>query len=376
MARRISEVYNLKITFVLPELNLTGGVRVVAIYSDYLSRMGHDVTVIAPRRQSLNFFFKLLHKLNIKKSNKYYRYDDSFFSHVDRINLVSSANDDCVVESDVPDSDVIIATFWNTAEWINDFSEKKGKKFYFIQHHEIHPWLPVDRVKSTLRLPYKKIVVANWLKDVLMSEYGAEEIDIAVVHNAVDTEQFNAPARQKNVVTTFGFMYSSRSYKGSSMAIEAIHLLKKKYDDINVFAFGHEEFDDIKHILPSYVQYISRPAQEKLRYIYSSCDAWIFSSTTEGFGLPILEAMACRTPVIGTPAGAAPELLSSGGGILLKAISSEQLSKALESVVQMPFVAWEKMSSIAYEEATKHKWCEASKLFEACLRKEFNNIEK
>jgi len=34
--------------------------------------------------------------------------------------------------------------------------------------------------------------------------------------------------------------------------------------------------------------------------------------------LPILEAMACRTPVIGTPAGPAPELLGAGGGILVR----------------------------------------------------------
>ncbi|MGC8714943.1 MAG: glycosyltransferase [Leptodesmis sp.] len=53
-----------------------------------------------------------------------------------------------------------------------------------------------------------------------------------------------------------------------------------------------------------------------MRDYYSACDAWLFPSRYEAVGLPILEAMACRTPVIGTPAGIAPEMLSDGAGIL------------------------------------------------------------
>ena len=68
--------------------------------------------------------------------------------------------------------------------------------------------------------------------------------------------------------------------------------------------------------LPRDTEFHLRPPQDRIRDIYSKCDAWLFGSRSEGFGLPILEAMACRTPVIGTPAGAAPELLGDGRGIL------------------------------------------------------------
>jgi hypothetical protein len=42
----------MRITFVLPLLDLTGGSRVVSIYAAALSRMGHQVLVVAPRPQS------------------------------------------------------------------------------------------------------------------------------------------------------------------------------------------------------------------------------------------------------------------------------------------------------------------------------------
>ncbi len=40
----------MRITFVSPPPNLTGGCRVISIYADRLQAMGHEVTVVAPRR--------------------------------------------------------------------------------------------------------------------------------------------------------------------------------------------------------------------------------------------------------------------------------------------------------------------------------------
>ena len=74
--------------------------------------------------------------------------------------------------------------------------------------------------------------------------------------------------------------------------------------------------------LPPGSMFVRQPAQDMIRDIYGQCDVWLFSSRSEGFGLPLLESMACRTPVIATPAGAAPELCAGGGGITVPLFKS------------------------------------------------------
>ena len=62
---------------------------------------------------------------------------------------------------------------------------------------------------------------------------------------------------------------------------------------------------------------------------------WLFGAREEGFELPILEAMACRTPVLGTPAGAALELLVDGAGILVPREDPDAMARAIVEVCQM-----------------------------------------
>ena len=57
--------------------------------------------------------------------------------------------------------------------------------------------------------------------------------------------------------------------------------------------------------------------QEHLRSLYVSSDLFLLTSKAEGLGIPILEAMACGTPVMGTDTGAIHSLLADGRGYLI-----------------------------------------------------------
>jgi glycosyltransferase involved in cell wall biosynthesis len=94
----------------------------------------------------------------------------------------------------------------------------------------------------------------------------------------------------------------------------------------------------------------------------------LFSSRTEGFGLPVLEAMACRTPVIATPAGAAPELLAEGGGILVRPEDPEDMARAIERIVALDEPDWLRLSDLAFATASRHNWDDATDRFEEALR--------
>lgn len=353
----------MKITFIVPELNLTGGLRVVSIYAEILAKKGHQLTVVSPNEKTITT------KERIKAGLKWQGYkfksgfDRSFFNEVN-YDLKVLNKYRAVIAEDVPDADIIIATFWSTAEWIAAFPESKGKKVYFIQHYEIHPWLPVERVKATLRLPFKKIVVAQWIAKILIDDYQQE--DISVIGNAVDHKLFDAPTRAKNTQITFGMMYSDRVYKGSQWAMQCFQQLHQTFPSIRLVAFGLEPIEAVMG-LPEGTEYYSQPAQDKIREIYSQCDAWLFTSQVEGFGLPILEAMACRTPVIGTRCGAAPDLLSSGGGMIITCENNDELLSAMTRLYDMEPDIWLKMSNEAYNEGRLHRWEEKANQIEQVI---------
>ena len=84
--------------------------------------------------------------------------------------------------------------------------------------------------------------------------------------------------------------------------------------------------------------------------------------------MPIIEAMACRTPVISTPAGAAPEILSGGTGILVRPEAPQEMAKAIEYICQLPNSKWQAMSEAAYAKVNNYTWKDATDHFEAALK--------
>jgi glycosyltransferase involved in cell wall biosynthesis len=72
--------------------------------------------------------------------------------------------------------------------------------------------------------------------------------------------------------------------------------------------------------------------EAKLPSLYRGADALIFPSLYEGFGLPVLEAMACGTPVVTGNVTAMPET-AGGAALLVDPTSVEQIAQALKQIV-------------------------------------------
>lgn len=337
----------------MPTLNLSGGLRVVSIYADLLSKKGHQVTVVTPNRKRPNIKEKIKAAMRWKGYRFQSGFDQSFFNNL-TYKLIVLDSHRPVLPRDVPDADLVIATFWNTAEWVAEFPDVKGRKVYFIQHYEVHPWLPVEKVEATLRLPFKRIVVSNWIARVLHEKYNLK--DITVVGNGVDQQQFFSAKRDRNKCFTVGVMYADElSFKGCDTSIASVLKARETIPELKLISFA-------KHLpvpslpLPDNTTFYLQPKQEEIRNIYSQCDAWLFGSRNEGFGLPILEAMACRTPVIGTKAGAAPELLEGGAGVLVEIDDVDAMAKAIVDLYSMSANEWIELSDKAYSVALQNSW--------------------
>ncbi|WP_404784098.1 glycosyltransferase family 4 protein [Altericista sp. CCNU0014] len=352
----------MNVTFVIPHDSFAGGVRVVAVYAQRLQQRGHCVTVVSaplPRpklRQRLKAFLQP-QSVPPKAEGSYFDSIGVDCRCLDRYRPLR--------DSDLPDADVVVATWWETAEWIAPLSAAKGAKVYFIQHHEVFEYLPKRRVEATYRLPFYRIAVAQWLVDILRDRYQAQQV--ALVPNGVDLTRFYSSPRSKAPVPTVGVVYTATPWKGIDIALQAFQRALQDLPQLRLVAFGTEQIA-AELPLPENAQYFFRPAQEQLKHIYAQCDAWLFSSRTEGFGLPILEAMACRTPVIAAPTGAAPELLSNGGGLLLDGNDPALMAEAIRRICTLDVKEWQQLSEKAYQTASQQSWENATRDFETALK--------
>ncbi|HEX4792746.1 MAG TPA: glycosyltransferase family 4 protein [Humisphaera sp.] len=353
----------MRITFVLAHADLSGGVRIVADYAKRLAAKGHEIVVVSrpPRRASLGE--KVRSALKRRPLPTACRTGPS---HLDNSGIDHRIIDGhrAVTANDVPDADAVIATWWETAEWVFKYPRRKGAKIYFIQHYEAHEGLPADRVDATWRLPMHKIVIANWLAELSKDRFG--DTAYSLVPDAVDMTRFFAPPRGKQAAPTIGMMYSHVPFKGCDISLKAFDLAAQKIRGLKLIAFGSRH-PTRELPLPPGSEFIHQPPQDLIKDIYSRADAWLVASRSEGFGLPILEAMACRTPVIATPAGAAPELLASGGGLIVPHESPSAMAAAIEQICGLDDPDWRAMSEEAVATAASYNWERSTKLFEEAL---------
>lgn len=354
----------MKITFLTLVAAQNGGCRVVAIYAKKLLEAGHDVHIVSRRPQPQSLPKKVMSRARGRNIQTFDKDHTLFFDEIgDRHILLPwqvPLNPD-----DIPDADVIIATQWRTAFEASAMPESKGKKAYFVQHHEVHEHLPWDLSRGTYFLPLKKITIADWLVETMAREYG--DTDVVKVENSVDTEQFTAPPRARNAVPTVGFLYSTTPFKGVDISLKAIEIARQKFPDLRVMAFGAKDpSPDLP--LPDNSEFHRSPPQDKLRELYARCDVWLCGSRAEGFHLPPSEAMACRCPVVSTRVGGTVEIITEGqNGHLVEVDDFKGLGAGLVSVLERSPEEWRKMSDAAHARVNSYTWDDATRAFEAAL---------
>jgi glycosyltransferase involved in cell wall biosynthesis len=86
----------------------------------------------------------------------------------------------------------------------------------------------------------------------------------------------------------------------------------------------------------------------------SAATSFVFPSLYEGFGLPVLEAMYCGTPVVTSNAGALPEVVDRAG-ILVKAGDATALGQAIDKVVATKAIR-ERLIAAGQKRAQQFSW--------------------
>jgi glycosyltransferase involved in cell wall biosynthesis len=353
----------MKITFVMARADMSGGARVIATHARNLMDRGHEVTVLAtpPRSPSMRgAISSLLHGRGWPRTppREASHFDDS------GVDLRVIERYRPIVNSDVPDGDVVIATWWETAHWVAALSPSKGTKAFFVQHYETWGG-PVEQVDAAWRLPLQKIVYASWMANLAREKFG--DATVAYVPAGVDTNLFRAPPRGRQERPTVGILYSGTPFKACQIGFAAIEKARQTLPNLRVISFG-QHAPTAALPLPADTRYTENPPQDTIRDLYAQCDLWLCSSRSEGFFLPALEAMACRCPVVSTRVGFPMDAIEDGkNGYLVDVDHQAALADRILRVMRLSDADWKKMSECAYQTASRYSWQDATALLEATL---------
>ncbi len=311
----------MKITFILPEIGLSGGAKAVFEFANHLENRGHKVNVVYPL---IPLPLSLKSKIRGTIGNFLRGIRPSWFDLKAKIIRVPT-----LAERYIPKADIIVATWWQTAYYVTKFSPDKGEKFYLVQHYEIWGG-PKEEVENSYRLGLKIIVNSTWLKNILENKFKVKTE--ALVFHAPDRNHFYPEniERDKNKIRIL-IPFRKIEWKGTEDGILAFDIVKKKHPQVQLIMFGPQKTKDI----PSYAEFHFRPSNSDLRRIYNSSDIFVFSSRSEGFGMPPMEAMACKCAVVTTEVGAVPDYTIPGETALVsKPKDIEALAKNIIRLVE------------------------------------------
>ena len=293
---------------------MSGGVRITLHFADELRRRNHDVRIVSLPLKRLAW------RNRCKWWIKYYirRFKErgrtpvepaaeparkASTSHLDQFPPFEHRQLEKfrqVTDADLPDADVLIGNWWETALMLRSIAPSKGAKVFFFQQYDANFGQPVELVEQVWRLPVPKIVCSQWLADMAATKFN--DSTVVVVNNGVDLNLFDAPPRGKQPVPTVGVMYSPSLPKAWPTALAVLTAVKRRLPNLRVRAFG--VINPLEMMpLPPGAEYDLLPDQTRIREIYSESDVWFCASSSEGFHLPPHEAMACRSPVVSHPSG-------------------------------------------------------------------------
>ena len=245
----------------------------------------------------------------------------------------------------------------------------------------VHPELYDNRVRLMYRALFpwavrradRFIAVSRYTADDLVRRAGVPASRIEVVHHGLDPH-FAAPAagppdadRPPYVLAVGGV--SPR--KNTRRLIEAFTRWRERgghrtpYRLLITGTSLDSEFVRDGTALPEHVSLLGYVKKAELPGLYAAAAVFLYPGIYEGFGLPILEAMACGAPVVTSTTGAAPEI-AADAAILADPFDVASLVEGLERAT-IPEEA-QRLRALGHVRVRQFDWDAAAAATEAVYR--------
>jgi glycosyltransferase involved in cell wall biosynthesis len=185
---------------------------------------------------------------------------------------------------------------------------------------------------------------------------------VVTTYEAAD--EFKEPAKPVTALVGKDFiMYIGRPqpHKNLGRLIKAFGALKKKHPNLKLVLVGKKDPVHDMHLetakqlgVAKDVIFTGFVSDGELRWMFQQCQAYIFPSLSEGFGLPALEAMVHGAPVVSSNATCLPEVYGDAAAYF-DPKSLLDMTKKIDEVISNTELR-SKLVAKGYRQAKKYSW--------------------
>jgi glycosyltransferase involved in cell wall biosynthesis len=230
----------------------------------------------------------------------------------------------------------------------HDLSYLRFPEFFSLRQRLWHSWQmqPEQQARQADRI----IAVSESTRRDLIEKYSLLENKVARIYSGI-SDQIRRPhiealdefRKNKRLPKSFVlFLGTIEPRKNVAGVIKAFNYLKSRFNfpDLNLVIAGGKGWLCSEVFMQAYgspfssqIFFVEHISDSEREFYYSVAEAFIYPSFFEGFGFPVLEAMACGTPVITSANSSLPEVVGDAG-ILVDPYNIPQMGNALNSLIK------------------------------------------
>jgi glycosyltransferase involved in cell wall biosynthesis len=314
-----------KVVYVLPHAGRCGGIRVIGEHASRLAARGHDTQVWGFTGSFAGWFPRpVKHRL---------------FPHTDQLGAALQGF-----------TGVKVATIPQTASWVASNLLPGEKGFYLAQDDDARTYSG-DGSGSSYRHGLTVVTEGEYVTADLRERYGVEAVNVGIGYDHRVFYPLPMTRDRLRVLTPYRPHAGGGDLKGWGLALDTWRRVHAGVPGASLVTFG----DSPKPPgVPGPHIHLSAPTDAKLREVYSQSGVFLHTAKHEGFGLPMLEAMACGLPVVCTDSHGNREFCRDGDTAVVK-MDGDGLAAGCAAVMA-DGETFGRLATAGLNEAKRYRW--------------------